>query len=119
MNSRLKPRAIGITLHGKNFRAFVMVRQSQYGSPQPTLLVTAGKQVPWRTLNAAVHYFAMLAELGTPQHERWVIVANLESDKTGHVLIETMTSGEAEAARAVAMLEDVLQAAIPTPPVTA
>ena len=94
------------------FVATVVMRTSRYGSPLPTITLSARPGTSWRTVNAAVHYLALLAELGTGPAEHWVIGTESTGDQTACVFIETAGSTPAEAERARVMLEDVLIAAL-------
>lgn len=102
------------------FVAVVSLVTTAVGSQAPTLALTAYPGTPARTLNAAAHYLALLAELGSGPDDRWAIGIEIEKLDTASVFVETATNTNNEIVRAHAMLEDVLAAArlarpVPTP----
>jgi hypothetical protein len=66
---------------------------------------------PVRTLNAAAHYLALLAELGSGPSERWAIGIEVDRVDVARVFVEPISDTKDEVDRASALLEDVLAAA--------
>lgn len=91
--------------------AAVAVDTTASGMRVPTLSLCPSPGTPRRTMNAAVHYLALLAELGSPPDERWCIGTQIDHDATARIFIQLASSANEEIDRAIAMLEDVLIAA--------
>jgi hypothetical protein len=72
---------------------------------------------PMRTLNAAAHYLALLAELGSGPSELWAIRIEVDDVDVARVLVEPFSGTADEITRAQIMLEDVITAAQLTHPV--
>ena len=101
------------------FTALVSVETTETGTPAPTITLTTIPGTPVRTLNAAAHYLALLAELGSGPSERWAIGIEIDRIDNARVFVEPVSNTDDEVARARIMLEDVLAAAKlarPVPP---
>lgn len=92
---------------------------TETGTPAPTITLTTVPGTPARTLSAAAHYPALLAELGSGPTERWTIGIGLDQVNVARVVVQPCSNDADEVARARAVLEDVLaaaQLARPVPP---
>lgn len=101
------------------FAAQVSVETTDAGARVPTITLATIPGTPVRTLNAAAHYLALLAELGSGPSERWAIGIEIDRPDLARVFVETVSNTDDEIARAQTMLEDVsaaAQLARPVPP---
>ena len=92
------------TFDAGEFAPTLKLERSRYGTPTPTLWVTAKAGTPYRLVRAALHAVAMVAELGTRATERWVIGIEVSGDLKGYVYVETLNGTDDEARRAMALL---------------
>lgn len=81
-----------------------------YGIPQPTVRVALPKGTPYRHLKAALHTLAAKIELDTPASESWCIEVVQVGNVTGTIVIELVQRTPAEAARAMALIQQVASA---------
>ncbi|MGE5785442.1 MAG: hypothetical protein ACM3ZE_12660, partial [Myxococcales bacterium] len=81
-----------------------------YGIPQPTVRVALPKGTPYRYLKATLHALAVELELATPAGESWCVEIAPVGDVTGTIVIELIQGTPAEAARAMALLQQVASA---------
>ncbi|MGE5785257.1 MAG: hypothetical protein ACM3ZE_11735, partial [Myxococcales bacterium] len=65
---------------------------------------------PYRYTKAVLHHLAATIELATPASESWCVEIARLSDVTGTVAIELIQGTPAEAARAMALLQQVASA---------
>jgi hypothetical protein len=93
------------------FLASIATRTTDEGKTLATLSLVCPVRTPPRSLKAAAHYLAVLAELGSGPLEQWNIDVTSDGLCVATVSIATATSAAAEVDRARAVLEDVLVAA--------
>ena len=98
--------------------AVVTVETVETGVLVPTITLNAIPGTPMRTLNAAAHYLALLAELGSGPSALWAIRIEVDHIDLARVLVEPFSGTADEISRARIMLEDVVAAAQLTHPVT-
>ena len=87
---------------------------SRYGNPLPTVDVrvdaTAAGKHP-RMLSAELHELAAAAHRATPEPERWCVNIDRRSDTLGTVSLELADGTPGEAARAMAVLRQIVEVA--------
>ncbi len=102
---------IAFEIAQRAFTATVVIEATDTGARVPTITLSSTPGTPARTLNAACHYLALLAELGSGPSERWAIGIEIDHADLALVFIETEGHTDDEVARAASMLEDVIVAA--------
>jgi hypothetical protein len=79
----------------------------RFNLPEPQIEVTVPTPAEWRRLSAALHQLAAEVELATPARERWLVRIEHFSDTHGRVYLELMRATPEEAARGMAVLNQV------------
>jgi hypothetical protein len=97
------------------FETSVRLEHSSYGTPTPTLWVTAQPELAPRQLAALLHWLAMWAELKSSVSDRWVISIDVTGDRSGKLSIETLSGTGSEAQRGMALLQSVIDDASDEP----
>jgi hypothetical protein len=111
MKPDTKPKPIPFEMALRAFTATVAIETSPSGARVPTIRLSSSPDTPARTLKAACHYLALLAELGSGPSERWIIRIEAAEAGLGRICIESASPTDDELARAVTVLEDVTAAA--------
>lgn len=86
----------------------IKLATSDFGTPRPRIELRLPRETPWRHAKAELHQVAAALELATPAGELWSVHIVDSSDHHrpgGRVELELADGTDAEAARAMAMLE--------------
>lgn len=84
----------------------VGLETSQYGTPEPSIIVRFPSRTHFRAAHAALHRLASAAELATPVGEGWIV--QLEpGDNRARLYLELSEGDQAEAQRGLALLRHV------------
>jgi hypothetical protein len=95
MTEQAAPKRTATLVHGR------------FSLPEPQIEVTVPTPEDRRRLSAALHQLAAAVELATPARERWLVQIEHFSDTHGRVYLELMRATPEEAARGMAVLNQV------------
>ena len=98
-----------LTKYAGGMRLTVALRESEYGTPRPSVQLDAPRGTPYRLVSALLHQLAAALEMASDS-ESWVV--QIESlYEGGRVYLELAKGDAAEAARGMKVIQKVANAA--------